>query len=119
MFVHVNPEADSHSESLSTCYFAQRTATVSLGASKANVETGELLGLSASLATMTTSLTKSQAALQQRETEIQRLKHGQVRGRSEYQCHQILPVCMTGPFSILFVICPYYKCIQILRVTVQ
>lgn len=41
MFVHINPEADALGETLSTLKFAERVATVELGAAKINKDNGE------------------------------------------------------------------------------
>lgn len=45
MFVHINPEINSFGETLSTLKFAERVASIELGAARANKETGELKDL--------------------------------------------------------------------------
>jgi hypothetical protein len=45
MFVHVNPETDSFSETMSTLKFAERVATIELGAARANKEAGQVKDL--------------------------------------------------------------------------
>jgi kinesin family member C2/C3 len=42
MFVHIAPEPDAISESISTLKFAERVATVELGAAKSNKEGAEV-----------------------------------------------------------------------------
>ena len=42
MFVHISPEADAISETLSTLKFAERVASVELGAAQVNKESGEV-----------------------------------------------------------------------------
>jgi kinesin family protein C2/C3 len=41
MFIHIAPEPDAIGESISTLKFAERVATVELGAAKTNKEGGE------------------------------------------------------------------------------
>jgi kinesin family member C2/C3 len=45
MFVQVNPDASSYSETLSTLKFAERVSSVELGAAKSNKEAKELRDL--------------------------------------------------------------------------
>ncbi|EFJ12333.1 hypothetical protein SELMODRAFT_124154 [Selaginella moellendorffii] len=45
MFVHINPDADSFGETMSTLKFAERVASIELGAARSNKETGELQDL--------------------------------------------------------------------------
>lgn len=42
MFVHISPEMDAVGETLSTLKFAERVATIELGAAKLNKENGEV-----------------------------------------------------------------------------
>jgi kinesin family protein C2/C3 len=42
MFVHINPELNSTGETISTLKFAERVASIELGAAKSNKETGEI-----------------------------------------------------------------------------
>ena len=67
MFVHINPETASSGESLSTLYFAQRAATVTLGGARVNMESGEV-------ETLTKNLKKAQEDLEQREAEVLKLR---------------------------------------------
>uniref|UniRef100_A0A0E0RIG6 Kinesin motor domain-containing protein n=1 Tax=Oryza rufipogon TaxID=4529 RepID=A0A0E0RIG6_ORYRU len=50
MFVHVSPELDAVGETISTLKFAERVASVELGAAKANKEGSEIATLKAALA---------------------------------------------------------------------
>jgi len=45
MFVHINPEADAIGETISTLKFAERVASIELGAARANKETTEIRDL--------------------------------------------------------------------------
>lgn len=42
MFVHISPEMDAIGETLSTLKFAERVASVELGAARLNKENGEV-----------------------------------------------------------------------------
>jgi len=42
MFVHINPELNALGETISTLKFAERVATIELGAAQSNKETGEI-----------------------------------------------------------------------------
>lgn len=42
MFVHINPDVNSIGETISTLKFAERVATIELGAARSNKETGEI-----------------------------------------------------------------------------
>lgn len=42
MFVHINPEVNSLGETISTLKFAERVASIELGAARSNKETGEI-----------------------------------------------------------------------------
>ncbi|GJN27326.1 hypothetical protein PR202_gb15340 [Eleusine coracana subsp. coracana] len=45
MFVHVNPETDAFNETMSTLKFAERVATIELGAARVNKEAGQVKDL--------------------------------------------------------------------------
>lgn len=47
MFVHINPEANAIGETISTLKFAERVASIELGAARANKETTEIRDLKA------------------------------------------------------------------------
>lgn len=42
MFVHINPEKDAFSETVSTLKFAERVASIELGAARVNKESGHV-----------------------------------------------------------------------------
>jgi len=42
MFVHISPEADAVGETISTLKFAERVATVELGAARVNNDTSDV-----------------------------------------------------------------------------
>lgn len=42
MFVHINPELNAIGETVSTLKFAERVASIELGAAQSNKETGEI-----------------------------------------------------------------------------
>lgn len=42
MFVHINPEVNAVGETISTLKFAERVASIDLGAAQSNKETGEI-----------------------------------------------------------------------------
>lgn len=45
MFVHINPEVNALGETISTLKFAERVASIELGAARSNKETGEIRDL--------------------------------------------------------------------------
>ncbi|CAN6268172.1 unnamed protein product [Urochloa humidicola] len=67
MFVHVNPETDSFIETMSTLKFAERVATIELGAARANKETGQVKDLKEEIA-------KLKLALDEKEREAMQFK---------------------------------------------
>ncbi|KAM0914486.1 hypothetical protein ACQ4PT_011481 [Festuca glaucescens] len=56
MFIHIAPEPDAIGESISTLKFAERVATVELGAAKTNKEGGEVKELKEQIACLKTAL---------------------------------------------------------------
>ncbi|XP_074583366.1 kinesin-like protein KIN-14P [Curcuma longa] len=60
MFVHISPEVDALSETLSTLKFAERVATIELGAAKMNKDTGELKELRQQVASLRAALAKKE-----------------------------------------------------------
>uniref|UniRef100_K3Y4Y9 Kinesin motor domain-containing protein n=1 Tax=Setaria italica TaxID=4555 RepID=K3Y4Y9_SETIT len=67
MFVHVNPETDSFIETMSTLKFAERVATIELGAARANKEVGQVKDLKEEIA-------KLKLALDEKEREAAQFK---------------------------------------------
>ncbi|XP_052138688.1 kinesin-like protein KIN-14Q isoform X2 [Oryza glaberrima] len=60
MFVHVSPELDAVGETISTLKFAERVASVELGAAKANKEGSEVRELKEQIATLKAALAKKE-----------------------------------------------------------
>uniref|UniRef100_A0A0E0MI25 Kinesin motor domain-containing protein n=1 Tax=Oryza punctata TaxID=4537 RepID=A0A0E0MI25_ORYPU len=58
MFVHIAPEPDAIGESISTLKFAERVATVELGAAKSNKEGGEVKELKEQIACLKAALAR-------------------------------------------------------------
>uniref|UniRef100_A0A0D9W614 Kinesin motor domain-containing protein n=1 Tax=Leersia perrieri TaxID=77586 RepID=A0A0D9W614_9ORYZ len=76
MFVHVNPEADAFGETMSTLKFAERVATVELGAARANKEAGQVKDLKE-------EISKLKSALDDKERETSQLRDVANRVASE------------------------------------
>ncbi|KAH7290995.1 hypothetical protein KP509_30G072200 [Ceratopteris richardii] len=72
MFVHISPDIDSYGETLSTLKFAQRVASVELGAAKSNKESKELRDLKEQVASLKELVSK-------KDMEIDRLLKGKSR----------------------------------------
>ncbi|KAL6638395.1 hypothetical protein ACP70R_023890 [Stipagrostis hirtigluma subsp. patula] len=60
MFVHISPEPDAVGETISTLKFAERVASVELGAAKANKEGSEVRELKEQIAYLKTALAKKE-----------------------------------------------------------
>ncbi|KAJ8455526.1 hypothetical protein OPV22_035113 [Ensete ventricosum] len=60
MFVHISPEFDAVSETLSTLKFAERVARVELGAAQVNKDNGEVKELRQQVASLKAALTKKE-----------------------------------------------------------
>ncbi|XP_010507883.1 PREDICTED: kinesin-like protein KIN-14G, partial [Camelina sativa] len=76
MFVHISPEADAVGETISTLKFAERVATVELGAARVNNDTSDVKELKEQVATL-------KAALARREADSQQSKIFTTPGGSE------------------------------------
>ncbi|KAF0890475.1 hypothetical protein E2562_002838 [Oryza meyeriana var. granulata] len=76
MFVHVNPEADAFGETMSTLKFAERVATIELGAARANKEAGQVKDLKE-------EISKLKLALDDKEREASQLRDVANRVASE------------------------------------
>ncbi|XP_021282528.1 kinesin-like protein KIN-14G [Herrania umbratica] len=70
MFVHIAPEYEALGETISTLKFAERVATVELGAAKVNKDSGEVRELKEQIASL-------KAALARRKGEPEHLQHTQ------------------------------------------
>ncbi|KAJ0980613.1 hypothetical protein J5N97_008868 [Dioscorea zingiberensis] len=58
MFVHISPEADAIGETISTLKFAERVATVELGAARVNKEGGEIKELKEQIVSLKAALAR-------------------------------------------------------------
>ncbi|XP_047068624.1 kinesin-like protein KIN-14F [Lolium rigidum] len=67
MFVHVNPESDSFGETISTLKFAERVATIELGAARVNKEGAQVKDLKEEIG-------KLKSALDEKEREAAQLR---------------------------------------------
>lgn len=54
MFVHINPDVNAYGETISTLKFAERVASIELGAAHSNKETGEIRELKEEVCTLFT-----------------------------------------------------------------
>ncbi|XXG72542.1 hypothetical protein AAC387_Pa07g1611 [Persea americana] len=71
MFVHINPDVNAYGETISTLKFAERVASIELGAAHSNKETGEIRELKEEIANM-------KSALERKEAEMEQLKSGSI-----------------------------------------
>ncbi|KAK9689574.1 hypothetical protein RND81_09G068100 [Saponaria officinalis] len=78
LFVHINPEANAIGETLSTLKFAERVASIELGAARANKETTEIRDLKVEISSLKSSLEK-------KEAELEHLKGANPRNITETQ----------------------------------
>ncbi|GAV59639.1 Kinesin domain-containing protein/CH domain-containing protein [Cephalotus follicularis] len=69
MFVHINPELNSIGETISTLKFAERVASIELGAARSNKETGEIRELKEEISNL-------KQALERKEAEMEQIKGG-------------------------------------------
>ncbi|KAK8626344.1 hypothetical protein V6N13_133994 [Hibiscus sabdariffa] len=78
MFVHISPEVNSIGETVSTLKFAERVASIELGAARSNKETGEIRDLKEEISNL-------KLALENKEAELEQLKGGNARSTTETQ----------------------------------
>ncbi|KAL1188072.1 Kinesin-like protein KIN-14F [Cardamine amara subsp. amara] len=78
MFVHINPEVNVIGETISTLKFAQRVASIELGAARSNKETGEIRDLKDEISSL-------KSALEKKEAELEQLRIGSIRNTTECQ----------------------------------
>ncbi|EFJ11340.1 hypothetical protein SELMODRAFT_126285, partial [Selaginella moellendorffii] len=64
MFVHMSPDSESFSETLSTLKFAERVATVELGAARTNRESGEVRDLKDQVMALKEAMAKKDAEIE-------------------------------------------------------
>ncbi|WCJ22268.1 Kinesin-like protein KIN-14I [Euphorbia peplus] len=72
MFVHISPEPDAVGETISTLKFAERVATVELGAARVNKDSSDVKELKEQIASL-------KAALSRREGEPEQFQHSSTR----------------------------------------
>ncbi|KAL2475968.1 Kinesin KP1 [Abeliophyllum distichum] len=65
MFVHINPEVNSIGETISTLKFAERVATIDLGAAQSNKEAGEIREFKEEISNLKLALERKEAELEQ------------------------------------------------------
>ncbi|KAK9136773.1 hypothetical protein Sjap_007367 [Stephania japonica] len=70
MFVHISPEADAVGETISTLKFAERVATVELGAARVNKESGDVKELKEQIASLKAALAKKESGLEDVQRSI-------------------------------------------------
>ncbi|OWM71316.1 hypothetical protein CDL15_Pgr011444 [Punica granatum] len=78
MFVHINPEVNALGETISTLKFAERVASIELGAARSNKETGEIRELKDEISNL-------KLALERKEAELEQAKAGTARSAMEQQ----------------------------------
>ncbi|CAN8255074.1 unnamed protein product [Cochlearia groenlandica] len=78
MFVHINPEVNAVGETISTLKFAQRVASIELGAARSNKETGEIRDLKDEISSL-------KSALEKKEAELEQLRAVSIRNTNECQ----------------------------------
>ncbi|GAU13495.1 hypothetical protein TSUD_127920, partial [Trifolium subterraneum] len=76
MFVHINPELNAIGETISTLKFAERVASIELGAAQSNKETGEIRELKEEISSL-------KLTLERKETELEQWKAGNARNTTE------------------------------------
>ncbi|XP_024363898.1 kinesin-like protein KIN-14C isoform X7 [Physcomitrium patens] len=74
MFVHISPDVESFGETLSTLKFAERVASVELGAARSNKECAEIANLKDQVSQLKDGITKKDAEVARKEFEIANLQ---------------------------------------------
>nr|AMS24248.1 kinesin 14-IIb protein [Marsilea vestita] len=70
MFVHISPDEDSYAETISTLKFAERVATVELGAASSHKESGEVRDLKDQVSFLRDALSKKDAEIERMQKEL-------------------------------------------------
>ncbi|PIA61220.1 hypothetical protein AQUCO_00300624v1 [Aquilegia coerulea] len=70
MFVHISPEMDAVGETISTLKFAERVATVELGAAKLNKESGDVKELKEQISSLKAALARKEGASEQLQHSV-------------------------------------------------
>lgn len=73
MFVHINPETNAIGETISTLKFAERVASIELGAARSNKETGEIREMKEEISNL-------KLLVEKKEAELEQLRSGITRG---------------------------------------
>ncbi|KAK6934651.1 Calponin homology domain, partial [Dillenia turbinata] len=89
MFVHINPEVNALGETISTLKFAERVASIDLGAARSNKETGEIRDLKDEISNL-------KLALEKKEAELERMKGCNSRSTVELQKPRNARSCSSG-----------------------
>ncbi|KAK3008700.1 hypothetical protein RJ639_015249 [Escallonia herrerae] len=77
MFVHINPEINAIGETISTLKFAERVASIELGAARSNKETGDIRELKEEVYFLSLDLISHlKLALENKEAELEQLRSG-------------------------------------------
>ncbi|KAK4842898.1 hypothetical protein QYF36_001445 [Acer negundo] len=77
MFVQLNPDVDSHSETISTLKFAERVSGVELGAARSNKEGRDVRELMEQVSTLKDTITKKDEEIEQLKVlNVNGVKHG-------------------------------------------
>ncbi|KAA8527097.1 hypothetical protein F0562_008674 [Nyssa sinensis] len=93
MFVHINPEVNAIGETISTLKFAERVASIELGAARSNKETGEMRELKEEMSNL-------KLALERKEAELEQLKSGNTRCTIESQRPQTVSPLHMSKYGI-------------------
>ncbi|KAK4439665.1 Kinesin-like protein KIN-14F, partial [Sesamum alatum] len=72
MFVHINPEVNALGETISTLKFAERVATINLGAAQSNKETSEIREFKEEISNLKLILERKEAELEQLKSRTNR-----------------------------------------------
>ncbi|KAJ7561853.1 hypothetical protein O6H91_03G044200 [Diphasiastrum complanatum] len=87
MFVHISPDNDSYGETMSTLKFAERVASVELGAARTNKESGEVRELKEQVALLQDALSRKEVDITKKDSEIERLHNLKgVRSTANERC---------------------------------
>ncbi|KAJ0808210.1 putative minus-end-directed kinesin ATPase [Helianthus annuus] len=89
MFVHISPELDAVGETLSTLKFAERVATVELGAARVNKDSSDVKDLKEQIANLKAALARKEG--EQESVQVRRKPTGEIgniEARKKYRPRQ-------------------------------
>ncbi|OMO83790.1 hypothetical protein CCACVL1_11176 [Corchorus capsularis] len=89
MFVHISPDLEAIGETLSTLKFAERVASIELGAARSNKETGDILELKE-------EITNLKLTLEKKEAEVEQLRVGNIGSITGSQKAKVLRFGITS-----------------------